>query len=451
MSKRFFLFITTIMTLILASCTQAPPAGAPAAPAESTEAEVVELSFWSEWSGEPSLTVATELIEQFNESHPNIKVVHRPIENEQFFTALRTGFTSGNPPDVFQHEGHNNLGQFVEVGEVADMSDWWAEHQDRFQAGTDASIKFGGKFYGVPWAIHTNTQIYYNETVLAEHGIDGAALQTWDDYLAAFQTLDEAGVTPLAYGNKFGWSGGQWFFNFLVRWVGTEKVLDLVARNCNHKWTDPDIVQAAKLYTDLNDMDYFSSGKASDDYPSATALFFAGKTGFFHTGSWFVAAASVDTPPDFKLGMNVFPIIEGGQGDPDEIVMQGLTGLAISQKGAEEKGEAALTFINWMTEVAQAQYWVKNAFSISPINGAMTEETAHPFLLRIIDEQISDNTGSFPFLEHILPKTVGEDEIWMGSVGVLTGQLTAETWMEGVEEDAASQDPTFRRDPTTCD
>ena len=61
----------------------------------------VTLSFWSEWSGDPQRTAIGKLIDQFNTANPNITIEHRPIENEEFFTVLRTGFTSGARPDIF--------------------------------------------------------------------------------------------------------------------------------------------------------------------------------------------------------------------------------------------------------------------------------------------------------------------------------------------------------------
>jgi len=194
MTKKRLLFLVVILATVLGACAPAVPGAAPQAaqpqPAaeapKATEApkaaaadQAVELSFWSEWSAEPEKTVFEDLIKQFNDSQTGVKVVHRPIENEQFFTALRTGFTGGNPPDVFQHEGHNNVTQFVKVGEVEDISDFWATNKDRFLPGTEASIMQDGKYYGVPWTIHTDTQIYFNEDVLTKNGIDPNALKTW--------------------------------------------------------------------------------------------------------------------------------------------------------------------------------------------------------------------------------------------------------------------------------
>ena len=128
----------------------------------------------------------------------------------------------------------------------------------------------------------------------------------------------------------------------------------------------PGFVAAAQHYVDLNNSDFFSAGKASDDFPAAVALFFAGRAGFFQTGSWFLADAQASAPPDFQLGLNTFPTIEGGEGDPKQVVMQGLAGLAISKKGAEKNREAALAFIDYLTQVPQAEQWVRDCVAHEP-------------------------------------------------------------------------------------
>lgn len=83
--------------------------------------------------------------------------------------------------------------------------------------------------------------------------------------------------------------------------------------------------------------------------------------------------------------------------------------------------------------------------AMTSVQDSVTPETASPVLQKIVDEQVDGNTGSFPFLEHILPKEVGEDAIWMGSVGVLTGQLEAESWMANVQAEADKHDPVYSR------
>lgn len=259
--------------------------------------------------------------------------------------------------------------------------------------------------------------------------------------------MKDAGITPVAFANKFGWSGSQWFYAFLVRQVGADAVLDLCAKVGDGQWTDPGFVQAAQHYVDLNANGFFSAGAASDDYPSATALFFAGRSGFFQTGSWLLGSVEAEAPPDFRIGLNTFPTVPGGEGDPDNIVMQVIGGYSLSKKGAEDpaKREAALAFLTFLTELPQAQAWVSATQAMTAVQDSVTPETASPVLQKIVDEQVDGNTGSFPFLEHILPKEVGEDAIWMGSVDVLTGQLDAESWMANVQAEADKHDPVYSR------
>ncbi len=378
-------------------------------------------------------------------------MVHRAIENEQFFDVLRTAFAAGEEPDIFQHETHNQLWQFVRSGQVADITDWYTANQARFAPGTEEAIMWEGKYYGVPQYPHTVSQIFYNADLLAANGIDPAALETWDDYLAAFQTLKDAGVTPIAFANKFGWPGSQWFYALLARSAGAEKVLQLAAGNCGYQWTDPDVVRAAELYTELATSEYFSAGMASDDNPQAQALFFSGQAAFIHQGSWFIGEAKEMMPAGFNMGMNTFPTLSDSAVPQDNIVAGVLGGTSISAKGAETpaKREAAMTFLDYLTTVPTVQAITAATGDISAIVGGNSPEVTDPFIQRIIAEELEVSGGNIPFLEHILPPAVGEDALWNGGVGVLTGELTPQTWMEQVQAAADANEPVVSL-PETC-
>lgn len=403
----------------------------------STSSDAIELDFWTEWDAEPDASLGVELVEAFNDAHPDIKINYRAIENESFFTLLRNSFTSNEPPEVFQHEANTNLFQFVEVDGVLPVTDWWNKpgNGDRFAEGSESAVSWEGEVYGLPLGTHTTNQLYYNKALLEEHGIDPTTFTTWDDFLDAFAQLKDAGVAPIAYGNSEGWPGSQWFYTFLAKWVGAEKVNQLVARNCGYKWTDPDIVEAAQLYVDLADEGYFSSGAASDDYPTATATLFSGRAAFFHTGSWFISELE-EAPEDFDYGMVTFPEIPGGNGKPTDVVAAVLAGLSISTSAdTDAKREAALTFIDWLTQPEQAERFVEIG-SISS-TAAANEKITNPLTLQVVEEQLEPATGAIGFIEHQTPKQVGEEAIWEGSTAVLTGQATADSWMEDLESAAS--------------
>jgi raffinose/stachyose/melibiose transport system substrate-binding protein len=405
----------------------------------------IVLNYWNENDSGPPLELDQKLVQEFNDANPDIQVKLRNISNASFFTVMRNAFTSGKPPEIFAHEGNNNLFQFVVEDQVAPITDWWNKpgNGDRFTQGAPvSSVTYDGEVYGVPGGLVTTNQLYYNKKILADAGIDPTTLTTWDDFLAAFEQLKSDGITPIAYGNSEGWPGSQFFYDLLSKTAGATKINQLVARNCGYKWTDDDVVEAAQLYTDLADKGYFSEGLSSDDYTTATATFFSGRAAFFQGGSWVVPEIA-ESPDRDNYGLVTFPMVEGGKGSVTEgLISTG--GLALSKSvDTDEEMDAALTFLDWMNQPEQQRQQVEIG-NISAVTDANDPELTDPLIQQIIDEQIAPSTGSFPFLEHVLPKAVGEDAIWQGSIAVLTGQATPQSWMENVEKLAASEEPTVK-------
>jgi len=108
-------------------------------------------------------------------------------------------------------------------------------------------------------------------------------------------------------------------------------------------------------------------------------------------------------------------------------------GLSISKKC--KYPEEALEFLDYFTQKKTQEYWVKELQQLSVIKGAVNSNTAGPLLMRMA-KRIEECTGSIPPLEWILPvPSIGEEAIWMGTVGVLTGKYTAKSWMEWVEKE----------------
>ncbi len=396
------------------------------------------LNFWTEYSTNPEKGVMEQIVQDFNTANPGIEIIHRGIENELFFTAMRTAFSGGNAPDIFQHEGFDNLFQFVRSGQVLDITSWFLKHEDRFMKEFIGSIEMNKKYWGIPWKIETASQIFYNEDILQAYDI--APPQTWDEFLAACETLKASGVTPIALGNRYGWPGGQLFFALATRTAGTDFLLNLAKRQEGYHWTDPNVVRAAELYQELNDRGYFSAGKASDDQPTSKALFLAGRAAFFHSGSWFISDLDVAAPPDFRMGMLEFPQLspDDQYGGPTEIVGQALQGISIS--ATTKDPDAAFKFLEYLLQPEVVRKWTVGVNGLSAIKGTVSEDGGS-VLAGAISEMVNKAEKITPFLDQITPPEVGEGGLFMQSVAILTGDLTAHTWMQQVEELASELAP----------
>lgn len=434
--RRTAVAILAVATLVLTGCSASNNGG-------GNGSGPIRLNYWSEDDSGPPLAMDKKLVAEFNAAHPDIQIVFRSISNASFFTVMRNAFTSNNPPEIFQHEGDNNLFQFVQENEVLPITDWWNKpgNGDRFTKGSPwQSVTYKGQIYGVPLTINTTNELYYNKKILSANGINPAKLKTWPDYMAAFGKLKAAGVTPVAYGNSEGWPGSQWFYDLLAKTAGAKKINQLIARNCGYKWTDPDVVQAAQLYTDISNKGYFSPGKSSDDSNTSSAAFLGGKGGFYYMGNWLIQQI-MDAPNASDFGMSTFPTVPGGKGGLGDVLINA-GGLALSKTvNTPAKKKAALEFLDWISSPKQQQASVKIG-NISAVTAANVPAMESPLTRQVVNQQIKSSTGSFPFIEHVTPKAVGEDAIWQGSVAVLTGQATPLSWMQSVEKAAAANPPT---------
>lgn len=395
------------------------------------------IDFWTEWTEDPQYVAIEELIDKFMSENPDIKIKHRAIENEQFHTVVRTGFTAGAQPEIVQLEGFEYVIRYAKPGQLLKINDWMAENKDRFVAGLDASVTWNGDKYGIPWGGNLIMQYYYNGKVLDTYGISPP--KTWREFLISCQKLKDNDMTPIAIGNKHGWPGVHWWSEILVRYVGVQKVWDLITRQPGNSWTDPEVVQAALFFQELSDWGFMSKGKASDDYAAAQALFFTGRSAYFQTGSWMVGQYKTMAPPGFEFGIAKFPEIAGGKGPNDAVMYADCFVLTT----ALEDPEIGYKFLDFMSRLDNQEIWVKHTQSLSPVKGAVNADTAGPYLIQIA-EMMAATEDTIPHIGHIAPSPLGHGgPMYVGGVGVLTGEYDAQSWMEWLEEEAEKYEPVY--------
>ena len=369
----------------------------------------------------------------------------------EYRPVIRQGFSTGKPPEIMDQEGYTDVFDYAVKGQLTDVTDWMSKpgNGDRFSPATLASVTYpgDGKVYGIPESVAFTNSIWYNKKVLAANGIDATQIRSWDDALAAFSKLKSAGVTPIAYGASDGWPGSEWYFSLFGKLAGGTHLMQLSAGNCGYKWTDPDSVKAAQMYIDLNNKGYFSKGAAGRDWNASNAEFLAGKAGFYAMGTWF--ATNIESSPNkADIGLLTFPNVPGGKGG-QETQLIAPVGLALTKSAAEPgKKEAALAFVDFITSVDSQKAINKVGSTISAVTAADTPDSLGAYSQQVVKEQLPA-TQPYTFLEHVTTIATGEDAIWKGSIGALTGQLTAQSWMESVQkaDDSTKGKNTYKAKP----
>ncbi|MGB1613693.1 MAG: ABC transporter substrate-binding protein [Candidatus Puniceispirillaceae bacterium] len=197
-------------------------------------------------------------------------------------TALRARVLSGNAPTAVQLKGPS-IQEWYEEGALADISavakanNWSAVLPEAISR----HMKCEGKWCAAPVNVHRIDWIWANAGVLAKHGIEMPT--SWEEFNAAADKLQAAGITPLAHGGQ-AWQdatvfeavalgiGGPEFFN--KAFVELDK--DTLKSNTMKAVFD----QMRKL------RGYVDSNFSGRDWNLATSMVMNGEAAFQIMGDW---------------------------------------------------------------------------------------------------------------------------------------------------------------------
>ena len=216
-------------------------------------------------------------------------------------TALRARVLSGNAPTAVQLKGPA-IQEWYEEGVLADISgvaeaEGWG---DLLPEALAEHMKCEGTWCAAPVNVHRVDWIWANADVLEQNGIEMPT--TWDEFNAAAEKLQAAGVIPLAHGGQ-SWQDATVFETVVLGLGGPEffrsTLIDL----------DPEALGSdtmVQVFDQMRTMRGFVDDNFSGrDWNLATAMVMNGEAAFQIMGDWakgeFIAAGKVPGE-DFLCG-----------------------------------------------------------------------------------------------------------------------------------------------------
>ncbi|MET3899549.1 raffinose/stachyose/melibiose transport system substrate-binding protein [Devosia sp. UYZn731] len=386
-------------------------------------AQTVTLNLWSELSAPPESTVLNKAVEMFNAANPGIVVKHTSFENTAYETALRTAFAGGTPPDIAEVNAGSNAFQYAQSGQLMDLTDFVKPIEQKLRPGLETMYQYDGKSYGVLWGLKVGNVLYYNPVMLKEQGIDPASLSTWEGFMAASQKFLDAGITPIAFGDRDQWTGNH-YFNHILHGILTKDEYDHIGLQTLDpsitsalKWSDPKVVHAWEVYKAVADAGYFTPGYLSDDNDTAAGLFFAGRAPFYSTGSWGVGMAKANGAQNVAL--TLFPPVADSP-EPTAIVTNS---LLFTIPTTTKDAEAAKKFLEFLTSEPVQKLYVEENFDLSPYQYDSSGWTMDP-MLRQIAGLLDNAQNASPFLDMIEDVKCMQENVNEANVAILTGDLS---------------------------
>lgn len=375
-----------------------------------------------------------DLADQYMAANPNVTVDITILENAAFKDRLVTVMQAGDPPDLFQSWGGAVLWTYADNGLVRNIApELEGEWKDSFSAQAALEL-FGqnGEYYGVPWNWGA-VGFFYNKALFEQAGLDPEnPPATWDDFLAAIQTLKDAGITPLALGEQEKWPGHFWWVYLATRLGGQDAFLN--AYNRTGSFADEPFVQAGEYLQQIIDLDPFNEGYLGLTWPEMAGVFGNGEAAMMLMGQWARDAqaqysASGEGIGEENMGWFPFPAIPEGAGNPGD-VLGGGDGIVVGANAPDE----AVDFLRFLTS-AEAQRTGAEIFVIPVVAAAEDVIADDPIMGAILAAR---NAAPYfqLYYDQFLPPSVGE-AVNDAVETIFAGVATPEEAAQAVEEAAA--------------
>lgn len=304
-------------------------------------------------------------VEAFKAANPDVNVTVNINDREAHKTAIRN-FLSADAPDVTAWYPGNRMGPFVDAGQFEDISDLWASDPNlstSFEA-IKPTMTRDGKQWGVPYSYY-QWGIYYRKDIFDANGI--AEPNTWDELLAACDTLKGAGITPFTIGTKFLWTAAGVFDYLNLRTNGYEVHNDLTAGKI--KYTDPRIMKTFENWKTMLDRCSFVDNHATMSWQDAIAPFAKGEAAMYVMGNFSVDAYRNAGLTDDQIDFFQFPEITPGLPRAEEAPADAL----FIPSNAKNK-EDARKFLAFIAQPEIQGEWNKTIGQLPPNSKASINE-----------------------------------------------------------------------------
>lgn len=342
-----------------------------------SEAEVIELDFWSFWGSEPRRDFIEEIVENFNNSQEEIHVTHTFLPWGDIWTKNLASIAGGDPADVIIND-INSVAQRAQKNQNTNLSEFIAQEegmQDQYYSHLWEATVFEGDNYAVPF--NTDTRIlYYNKDIFEEVGLDPEQPPTtWDELKEMAMQMDVKNgdfYERIGFLPRYGIQGdvyymnatghGFWDFEENVPTLNDPKGIEILDWMVAYEQEyGSDVVNAFSAEFGSQTADPFISGKLAMVVKEATHY------------SQIKAYA-----PDLNFGVVPLPEFKEGYGNTS----WGGGFVAEIPYGAKNP-EASWEFIKYLTGAEAQEFWAASNFD----NVAHIEATQNAFDNDLLDEK----------------------------------------------------------------
>ena len=370
----------------------------------------------------PLTTIMTNMVNNFNSTHPNIDV--SPVfagSYQQTLAKVETDIQSGTPPAVavLNHTAVFDLTHLQAIEPLDSI----VSRGDFYPAML--MPKVGGHYWGVPFQRST-VVLYYNKNLFQQAGLNpNQPPTTWQQMVSDAQAIEKLGDTGIEIP-----SDGTVYWEFAP--FAIEAGHNLASTNgLQVYFNSPAVNTALNFWMDLSHK-YGVEPKGILPWATVPSDFESGKVGMIVHSSGSLAAILKGS--NFNVGVAFMPrdhskyLTDMGGGD-----------FYLFKGAPAAQQKAALTFIRWMTAPEQAATWSKATGYVAVTPRAFQEPGMKSFTAKYPQFLVAPRQLQYaqPELSTYQLNQI-QDTIDSAIQSVLNGQSAIAPALNGAEQQANS-------------
>ncbi|WP_066637006.1 ABC transporter substrate-binding protein [Serinicoccus hydrothermalis] len=249
--------------------------------------EVQVMTWWAQGSEKAGLDA---LVEVFGEQHPDTEFINAALAGgagSQAKQKLQADLQAGNPPDTFQAHTGAELQDYIDAGQIEDVSGLYDEFglTDVFPESLIEQLTVDDQIYSIPSNVHRSNMVWVNPAVLEEAGIDPETPpEDLDAWMADMEKVEAIGKTPVTLGMD--WTQTQLLENVLLSELGPEAYNGLWDGSTD--WAGDDVNTALTKWAQI--VEWSNTDRDGLDWEPALQPVMAGDAAYNVMGDWAVAA-----------------------------------------------------------------------------------------------------------------------------------------------------------------
>ncbi|MFV2061972.1 MAG: ABC transporter substrate-binding protein [Chloroflexota bacterium] len=376
--------------------------------------------------GEAGIRVWDDIAAQFEAANPGVEVEMNYQQDDLYETIGLPNLLAGrNAPDIYFEWTGARMSQRFADGYAADLTEAVTSGPlaGLVDPGVFSVASVDDKVVLMPLTSDVTNVLWYNVPLLEEHGVTPPT--TWEELLAACDTLNAAGVIPIATGNRDLWAAGNWLSHMASRVVG-EDVYDAALRN-GGPFSTPEWEKAFGYIEELAARKCVNESANAVDDNAGAQLFFQGQAAMHPIGSWVVSWA-IDVAPDLEFDfVNLPSMPEGSAGDQGSVIGV-VTGHMVNANSPNI--DLAIQFLALVQSPENVEKWLDAEITPMALSAVPADADGRSARLREL-------LAGAPAV--VLPPDTGYDlrtatELYAAQAEVLGGQSSAADALAALDE-----------------